>query len=63
MAHQLWILHAVAVIGEQADTTGSQLPEWSQRLAFAIYRDASRGMYVAEGGAARLGANELDHRQ
>ena len=38
MAHQLRILHAVAVVGEQVHAGGGQLAERRQCRAFAIHR-------------------------
>ena len=38
VAHQLRVLHAVAVVGEQVDPGGGQLAERRQRRALAIHR-------------------------
>ena len=53
--HQLRILHAVAVVGEQVDSGSSELAERRQRLALAVDGDASGGMDVAQPGAVALG--------
>ncbi len=63
MPHQLRILYAIAVVGEQVHAGGGELAERRQRDTFAIDGDATSGVYVAQAGPPRLGADELDDRQ
>jgi hypothetical protein len=60
--HQLRVLHAVAVVGEQAHAGGGEFAEWHQGGAGAAHGDARRRVHVAETGSPPLGADELDHR-
>ena len=61
--HQLRVLYAIAVVGEQVYAGGGQLAERRQRGTLAIHGDAAGRVYVAQPGPPRLGAHELDDRQ
>ena len=54
-AHQLRVLHAVAVVGEQAHAGRGQLAERRQRLAGAADRDAAGRGHLAQAGARAPG--------
>ena len=61
-AHQLRVLHAVAVVGEQVHARGAQLAVRRELLAVASDGDAARRQHLAEPGLAALLAHELDDR-
>ena len=58
--HEQWILHAVAVVGEQLDAGSRQFGERGQLLPGPADGDRRRRMNVAQPGSLALAADELD---
>ena len=59
-AHQQRVLHAVAVVGEDAHAGGGELGVRRQRLARPAHRDAAGRQHLAQPGLLALGPHELD---
>jgi len=59
--HQLRVLYAVAVVGEQVHAGRRQLAVGGELLAGTADGDAARRQHLAQPGLAALGANEVDH--